>query len=134
MAKKVGVVLILAGFCLPLVLFFFAEGYNGRLGLLWSIPQMDMVLRERQSKLMLPSNVTKEYKEFLREQEKKPPGKTDYAGYSIWEDRLEKFRLIIPPIIIPYKYPVAIGIILIFTGIGIVALSKSKSGSPTKSN
>jgi len=117
-AKKVGVVLILVGFCLPLVLFNFASGYNPRAGILWSIPKMKLTLKTDNLALF---------------REQRP------ARISEIPPSEERLRYVYPfpkedsIYIIPYKYPLSIGIILIFAGIGIVALSKPKSGSPTNS-
>ena len=105
MGRKFGVMITLVGFCIPLALFPFARGYNHRVGLLGSVPQMKLVLKERFEE------TTKQFKERT--------GKTGIGDYIIERVKVEEFA-------IPYKYPVAIGIVLIFIGIGFILLFKTK--------
>lgn len=96
--------LILIGLCMPLVLFPFSSGYNPRLGFLWSIKKMDLVLWWEEPAAPAPEAAPGRY--VFEDEMAKEPGREPLC------------------IVFPYKYIFSIGIILIFSGIGIFILSK----------
>lgn len=124
--KKIGIILILVGLCLLLVSLAFISGYQQKLGLLGSISDMELVLKEGKwvdypqgytpPAAPLPAPV--------------PPDDPFYERYKELEKTyIDPLRNFTPHyekrIAIPYKYFFGLDIILIFLGIGIVIFSKS---------
>lgn len=108
--KKVGVILIIIGICLPIIFLAFASPYYPNVGLIYNIQTMKIVLREeRFTKTEYLGTL-----EDLKEQKQRP------------EQPPQEIKVRIPEKTIPYKYIFAFGVILIFTGIGIIVLSGNK--------
>ena len=97
--KRIGIILILIGICIPLVAFVFSSGYNPKLGFLWSITKMNIYLWTQPAKPQTP-----------------PPG-LDFDPYFEPHDI---------PVVLPYKYTFGLGVIFVLSGIGFFVLSKPK--------
>jgi hypothetical protein len=89
--KKVGVILILIGICIPILAMLFAQGYDSRRNLISNAQNIETVFWQEISH---------------------PPG----LSYRI------------NTIYIPYRYFLALGLILTATGIGLTMLSKNEKG------
>ncbi len=87
-AKKIGIILLLAGVCLPFLAFPFVDNYSPHEGIVDNIAQMEIVMREQ--KLIVSGGG-------LKLQEKSA---------------------------IQFKYIFTLGVVLILTGTGFIALSK----------
>jgi len=98
--KKIGIILILIGLCIPIIAFVFASGYNPKLGFWWSISHMNILLQEGSIK-------------------GNPGG--SLGGGKVYDTSQIKFD-----VYLPYKYPFSLGIILVFSGFAIFFLAKSK--------
>ena len=119
-AKKIGIVLILIGICLPIVSLGFASNYYPRLGLIRNIQMMEIVLRPE----LLGNNIITDFQPI---KEVPPEKKPKELKSNDWE--IVKEEPIKPKIAIPYKYIFALGVVLIFAGIGIIVLSSNKKGA-----
>ncbi len=119
--KKIGIVLILAGLCIPLLMFVFATkvqditlrealafraGYPPRADIVDTIQNLEIVLRKQ--RLSLPEGLTALPPEFTQ--------KNPHEG-----DTTEKAKEI-TKISIPYRYVLATGVLCLFTGIGFLLL------------
>ena len=87
-AKKIGIVLLLVGFCLPFVAFPFVDNYSPHESVVTNIQEMEIVLKEQ--KLIITGDG-------LKVEEKKA---------------------------LPYRYIFLLGVVLVFTGVGFIAISK----------
>lgn len=90
LAKKVGILLILIGLCIPIISLGFVSKYHPRRGLIGNLTKMELVIRED----------------------------TPNSVYRILWKTYER-------VAIPYKYIFAFGTIFIFTGIGLIIVSKN---------
>ncbi len=114
--KRIGIILILIGVCIPLVAFIFAIGYEPKMGFWWSVPNMNIILWQKHLKLessSVGSNIQKPmtYEEAI---DIVPP-----------EDLpIEALRATF--VLLPYKFPFSLGIILLLSGIGLFVLAKPK--------
>lgn len=131
--RKIGVILILVGFFMPLVLFFLSTGYRPETGLLgnvmwkdgfgimelhvWTVAKKETLIVSRLTFFDKYTNKTDYSKYILKNTEETEP-------FLPWRVISRKER-----ITIPYRYVLAGGIVLIFLGTGIITLSKvSKYG------
>ena len=150
-AKKIGVILILVGICLPLVSLGFVSNYHPSLGIIENIQGMKIVLRHETDKLSVGTNEfgyskRDAYNELRRRgysdeeiintiKAKKPSSTLKKeeedpieGGRIIKEENtysLEDFK-IIPEKAIAYKYIFVLSVFLVFTGIVIIVLSSNK--------
>jgi hypothetical protein len=110
--KKIGIVLILVGICLPVITLGFTSGYSRNAGLIGNIQRMEIVLipGEKPSPVPAPPNA--------------PPPERGLLRF----DDIPIIKPIKPELAIPYKYIFAFGVVLVFAGIGTIALSNSKKG------
>ncbi len=106
-SRKIGIIFILIGFTLPLVLFAFASDYYPGAGILGSLSMMKLVISEeiRCSNIKVEPGSLKSFKE------------ASECGILKGPDPIIKRERAIP-----YKYILAIGIILISIGIGMVIM------------
>jgi uncharacterized membrane protein len=119
-AKKIGIVLILVGICLPVISLGFASGYYPTRGLIGNIQSMEIILREESYILTPWSEDTID---------------TGDTGRIIKEEDITNNFEPVPvksKIAIPYKYIFAVGIVLVFSGIGIMVLSNTKQDRVTQ--
>ncbi len=94
--KRIGIILILIGICIPLISFVFATGYNPHFGFWWSVTKMEIKLWHTSKSTLAPG----------------------------WYD-VDDARLVPHYVVLPYKYLFSLGIIFILVGICLFALSKS---------
>jgi uncharacterized membrane protein len=104
--RKIGIVLILLGFCLPLVSFNYADGYKQNLGLIGNIVGVQPPPERPSFNIGHKFLGEEKYKRELREYQYKP------------------MYIVIFGQTILYKNVVALGIVLIFIGVGFVFLSR----------
>ena len=100
MGRKVGVMFILIGFCIPSILFFLAEGHYPRTGLLGNIHRMELRFKNPN----YPS----------------PQEREKMSALELFDARAKAEEYII----IPYRYSVILGILLVCVGTGAFILSK----------
>lgn len=105
-SRKATVILIIAGVCLPLLLLFFASGYDPEASLAWNLHHVETVLRDQ---YWTPPSVVDEtidhiYLAVRRERA--------YLGFGS--------LILKPKIAVRYKYVVLSGIILIVIGTGLI--------------
>ena len=124
MGRKVGVVITLVGFCVPLASLFFVKGYHPKLGLLGSISRMKIVLRESEY-IKYPSPRIEPTKE--RAGKKKVTSSGRFSDALLRQESAERERK--SEISIPYRYIGSGGIVLIFVGIGLIVLYKPRKAS-----
>lgn len=140
-AKKIGILLILIGICLPIISLAFASPYHyhPRRGLISNIQTMKIILRkEKQGKPLTYVEAKKagysdtEIVEYLKKHSPNfdwTSAKRDgYSDTEIAEYLSRKIFIkdVKPKISIPYKYIFALGCVLVFTGIGLITLSNGK--------
>lgn len=99
--KRIGIFAILIGVCIPIISFAFANGYNPKLGFWWSISRMNVIL-------------------WTHEEIQKPSAADNPDPKDEWVD------INTVSVVLPYKYPFSLGIILIFSGSSVLVLSKQK--------
>ena len=153
--KKIGIILILFGIGLPLILLAFATPlYVPQRGLIRNIQTMEIVIREskvidigqlraagftdkeireakddlKEGDIITGFKPLREYKDDLKAEPQK--------DFKVLEGGLKKdiFDTLDPlsktiekeKIAIPYRYVFATGIILVFTGIGVIVLSNNR--------
>lgn len=105
-SRKVIVILILAGICLPSFLLFFVSGYDPQASLAWNLHRMEIVLREQ--RWVRPSDLDETI---------------DRLYLAVRRERayLRFGGLILKPkIAIHYKYVILFGIICISIGTGLI--------------
>jgi hypothetical protein len=97
--KIIGAILIAIGIFIPLILIFFATGYNYKAGVFLNLQRMHFVI--------LKGKYFPKFK---------------YSGYSILYLGYYEGRLTLP-----YKYVLVLGIIIIFIGSIMIILDKSNN-------
>ncbi|HOE16151.1 MAG TPA: hypothetical protein PLX02_01885 [Syntrophorhabdaceae bacterium] len=105
--RKVSAVLILAGICFPLFLFFFVSNYDPQTSLSWNLNRMEIVFKEQ--RWVRPSGLDEAL---------------DHLYFVLMRERayLRFGGLILKPrISIHYKYVILFGIISISIGTGLIA-------------
>ena len=130
--RKIGILLILIGVGIPLVLFFFQEDGEIRLGrtiikeVERNLTPEEIEFRKRQKELIEAekAKLTKKEIEDMSLYDRWMYGgiegiikDDDFLKKEKWTVRTERKRLM------PYKYTVGIGIVVIFVGIGFFAFS-----------
>ena len=131
--RKIGILLILIGVGIPLVLFFFQEDGEIRLGrtiikeVERNLTPEEIEIIKRQKELIEALEKVKMtekeiedmglYEQYKHLQLKGLIKDEDFIRKEKWTVRTERKRLM------PYKYTVGIGIIVIFVGIGFFAFS-----------
>jgi hypothetical protein len=111
-AQKFGIVLILIGVALPTILLGFASTYYPTRGLIWNVQHMKIVLKQRET--IRPTGDI--FDQIAPDKPEQP------KGFTPLEDKTLQ-------IIIPYKYIFALGVVLVFSGIGFITLSKFKKSN-----
>ncbi len=105
--RKVSAVLILAGICFPLFLFFFVSNYDPETSLSWNLNRMEIVFKEQ--RWVRPSGLDEVI---------------DRLHLAVRSERayLRFGGLILKPeVSIRYKYVILFGIISIAVGTGLIA-------------
>jgi len=121
--KRIGIILILIGVCIPLVSFVFATGYNPHFGFWWSVTRMNInlwqktVIEPEAQRGDVFDKITPERKKgFVPLEEAPAPQGLTYLGETLPETLPETY------VTLPYKYPFSLGIIFVLSGIGIFTL------------
>jgi hypothetical protein len=148
--KKIGVVLILAGLCIPILSMLFAEGYDSRQDLIWNIQEMEIYVGKQTIPVKYEMVGTVQYdpssaEQFLRiegdckndtQRLLKRVNIPNYDTYALFPADLPQaemeraLRMKFPPKVERYYSPVrnffALGIFLAATGIGLVVCSPKR--------
>jgi len=126
-AKKIGIIFILVGICLPLSLLGFVSGYYPRLGLIGNILLMEIVLRpESQGDIFDQIQAPPEAPEPAPEFDPDAPMPAPKPGEIITDFKPVKEAPVKPKIAIPFKYIFALSVVLVFAGTVIIVLSSNK--------
>ena len=104
--RKIGIVLILVGLCIPILSVLFSSTYHPKAGIIWNIKHTEIVIREQ-------SGLIDDLALFCSSNN--AISKSMYVG---WE-YIKKSR-----IAVPCRYVFALGIGLTAIGIGFVILPK----------
>jgi len=129
--RKFGILLILIGFGIPLVLFFFQDDGDLNMG----NPTYKVIERELTSneidwfeeKISVITNISSVFEKWLRDNDRFQD--LWFASYDLEEnlkESIKKSRWTIESkliLVIPYKYFVGIGVLLIFIGMGMIIFS-----------
>lgn len=110
--KKIGVVLILTGFCIPILAILFASQYNPRYGFIRYVQSAEIVLWKR---IIPPFNP------YMHVDDKNQNTiKGDIFDEIIKEEEIAY--------VLPYRYCFGLGIILTTIGIGLFLISENVRG------
>jgi hypothetical protein len=133
-ARKVGIVLIVVGFCIPIIFLIFVSNYDSNYSVMGNIQRMEIVLRGGTIPPQLPEPLessqgflvcrTYENKKAREECEQKAL-ETHKNLMSEYNKRLSEYK---SEIAIPYRYIVAFGMFLALIGIEMIIFGGSKKG------
>jgi hypothetical protein len=116
--KKIGVVLILAGLCIPILAMIFASGYKSQQDLIWNIKNTEVVFWKQTS--IIPTKSSADIFDKVdanRKDEAHGPSK-DYDPLELYHRKITTYHQL------PCSVFFGVGIILTAIGIGLVILSK----------
>lgn len=102
--KKIGIILILIGICLPISLLGFASGYHSRVGIIGNIQDMEIVIRKEHSPYPPPAPIKGQKNSYFDCIVDKMYDK-EGSHTSEWCEEYDKYlKSIKPEISISYKY------------------------------
>ena len=107
--KKIGIIFILAGICIPILSLLFSSAYLPKAGLIWNIKHSEIIIRDQNGLID---------DEALFYSSNSSIGRSIYIGM----EYLKKAR-----IALPCRYLFAIGILLSATGLGLVLTVSSSA-------
>ena len=116
--RKIGIITILVGIGILFLSFIFSSGYDSKIGLIGSIPLMDVVLKKGELvpdppkdevERRFPNQHNEELEDIFRE----------YVPNHHYEGRVT----------IPLKYSLSLSVLFVLLGTGMVLLSTTKENS-----
>jgi len=110
--KQIGIIMMLAGFFMPLYLLFFTSGYDPGSSLTWNLSRMEIVLRDKH--WVKPSQLD-EIMDHLSIITKKEHMYSRFGNY-----------ILKPKIAIRYKHIVLFSLFLVFIGSALMPLSEKR--------
>ena len=113
--RRTGVILLLLGVGIPLVLFPFAQGYHPLMGFWGSLHQMRIPLWQTTNCVVTLEEVPID-PEVIQQQ---PKGR-----YQVVAELKEVERCTPASFTLPYRYPFALGVLLLVGGLAILILPK----------
>ena len=134
--KKIGVVLMLSGLCIPILAMLFSSGYVSRQDLIWNAQHIEIILWEIPIPIKYevlappPSDQDGPWKKYKRV---KIPQYNTYADFPVdlpqaeMERALnEKFPSTVTRLVVlPGRYFFGLGLILTAIGLGLLSISKN---------